>query len=195
MRMASSARARSARKQTGRRSCRAQGTEPWALFPESVIRRSSTPLDWVPMWKSVGSPVIKKIPQVAVFQQDLGSCQSLVLPFLVRHDEQFDRTVTRNLIQVLYSVTSSPPRRLSCRRRRGRRAHRSLRRARTATPRPVQRPRGRGAVCEARRSRPLSRAHPVSPSGPAPRYMAVSRPRASNHPFIKSIADCAAPGV
>ena len=39
-----------------------QGWEPWALLPLSVTRRSSTPFACVPMWKSVGSPVIRKSP-------------------------------------------------------------------------------------------------------------------------------------
>ncbi len=39
-----------------------QGVEPCAEVPVTSIRMARTPLAWIPMWRSVGSPVMAKSP-------------------------------------------------------------------------------------------------------------------------------------
>ena len=39
------------------------GVEPCAAVPVTSIRIASTPFAWMPMWRSVGSPVIAKSPR------------------------------------------------------------------------------------------------------------------------------------
>ena len=38
------------------------GVDPWAARPRTRMRAASTPLAWMPMCRSVGSPVIAKSP-------------------------------------------------------------------------------------------------------------------------------------
>ena len=40
-----------------------QGVEPCAAVPVTSTRIASTPFAWMPMWRSVGSPVMAKSPR------------------------------------------------------------------------------------------------------------------------------------
>ena len=61
------------------------GVEPCAALPVTSIRMASTPLAWMPMCMSVGSPVIAKSPDVALLHQVVGAALLEVLGLLVGH--------------------------------------------------------------------------------------------------------------
>ena len=145
------------------------GVAPCAAVPLTSSRIASTPFACMPMWRSVGSPVIAKSPVKPLRIRNSVAAVDLLLGLLVGHDREARRARRAGVAQLLDARPSSPRARPSCRRRRARRGGRPRPAAGTA-------PRGRDDVevpVEARR-RGLLGARPTAASTGSPRSSSSS---------------------
>ena len=86
------------------------GVELWAARPWTTIRITSTPLAWMPMCMSVGSPVIAKSPPRPAGDDRVGGALVDLLGLLVGHaDEPHAHAVLIGDVLSAHIIAARPP--------------------------------------------------------------------------------------
>ena len=167
-----------------------QGVAPCAAVPPTSSRSASTPLASIPMWRSVGSPVIAKSPMKPLSTRWSEPRSALLLGLLVADDPEPHPDPVL-LAHRRGRRASSPRSRPSCRRRRARRAGRPRPAARTARRAPGTTSR---CPCSTTVGAPSGPTSALITGSPRTSSRSASIPRASSHPWTNPAASEIASG-